>query len=112
MTFSVALLQISPTEISREFNLEKGIDACRKAKALGADLALFPEMWHIGYAFCPPDKKGEWEAKAIDQQSDFFQAYTHVAKELGLKLLSRTWNGTHPNLGTLFLLLTAWARLF
>jgi predicted amidohydrolase len=48
MTFSVALLQISPTEISPEFNLEKGIDACRKAKALGADLALFPEMWHIG----------------------------------------------------------------
>jgi predicted amidohydrolase len=86
MTFSVALLQISPTEISPEFNLEKGIDACRKAKALGADLALFPEMWHIGYAFCPPDKKGEWEAKAIDQQSDFFQAYTHVAKELGLNI--------------------------
>ena len=35
MTFSVALLQISPTEVSPEFNLEKGIDACRKAKALG-----------------------------------------------------------------------------
>ena len=92
--------------------MEKGIDACRKAKALGADLALFPEMWHIGYAFCPPDKKGEWEAKAIDQQSDFFQAYTHVAKELGLNI-ALTYLGRHsPKPRTLFLLLTAWARLF
>ena len=86
MTVSVALLQITPEELDPNFNLEKCIEACRKAKALGADLALFPEMWNIGYAFCPPDKKREWEATAIDQRSDFFQAYAKVAKELGMNI--------------------------
>jgi predicted amidohydrolase len=87
MTFSVALLQISPEELNPEFNLKKGLDACRKAKALGADLALFPEMWNIGYAFCPPDRKEGWEAQAIDQQSEFFQAYVEAAKEFGINMI-------------------------
>jgi predicted amidohydrolase len=86
MTFSVALLQLSPKELDLIFNLEKGLEACRKAKTLGADLALFPEMWNIGYAFCPPDQKADWEAQAIDQQSDFFRAYVQAAKELGLNI--------------------------
>jgi hypothetical protein len=43
-------------------------------------------MWCIGYGFCPPDRKEEWGAKAIDQQSDFFQAYVQVAKELGMNI--------------------------
>ena len=86
MVVSVALLQISPEEGNPNSNLEKRIEACRKAKALGADLALFPEMWSIGYAFCPPDKKREWEASAIDQRSDFFQAYAQVGKELGMNI--------------------------
>jgi predicted amidohydrolase len=72
--------------MSPELNLEKGIEACHKAKTRRADLALFPEMWNIGYAFCPPDRKREWKAKSIDQQSDFFQAYVHVAKELGINI--------------------------
>jgi predicted amidohydrolase len=50
VTFSVALLQIFPTEMSPKLNLEKGIEACHKAKTRGADLALFPEIWNIGYA--------------------------------------------------------------
>ena len=86
MIVSVALLQTTPEEMNPKFNLEKGIEACRKAKALGADLALFPEMWNIGYAFCPPDGKKEWEATAIDQRSDFFQAYAQIGKELGMNI--------------------------
>jgi predicted amidohydrolase len=86
VNFSIALLQIAPKEMGPELNLKNGIEACRKAKTLGADLALFPEMWNIGYAFCPPDRKVEWEAKAIDQQSDFFQSYAKVAKELEINI--------------------------
>ena len=86
MIVSVALLQTTPVEMNPKFNLEKGIEACRKAKALGADLALFPEMWNSGYAFCPPDGKKEWEATAIDQRSDFFQAYAQIGKELGMNI--------------------------
>ena len=44
----VALLQILPGNSWKE-NMEIGIEACRKAKASGADIALFPEMWSNGY---------------------------------------------------------------
>ena len=46
--FTVALLQILPGA-NLEENLEKGVQACRQAKKLGADVALFPEMWSNGY---------------------------------------------------------------
>ena len=46
--FCVALLQLLPEE-TQEGNLQKGLEACRRAKAMGADLALFPEVWNIGY---------------------------------------------------------------
>ena len=55
-TLKIALLQIAPTG-SLEGNLTKGIAACREAKALGADIALFPEMWSCGYDIC--DEAGE-----------------------------------------------------
>ena len=46
----IALLQILPTG-SLNGNQEKGVEACRKAKVLGADIALFPEMGSSGYVF-------------------------------------------------------------
>lgn len=44
----IALLQIAPGKTLEE-NLEKGIECCKKAKEMGADIALFPEMWSNGY---------------------------------------------------------------
>ena len=44
----IAMLQICPAG-SLEKNLEKGIAYCQKAKQMGADIALFPEMWSNGY---------------------------------------------------------------
>ena len=46
--FKVAMLQILP-EATADGNLRKGLDACARAKEMGADLALFPEMWSTGY---------------------------------------------------------------
>lgn len=43
----IALLQISPCG-GTEANLVKGLECCRKAKEMGADIALFPEMWSNG----------------------------------------------------------------
>src|SRR3989344_2436478 len=87
MKFKVALLQINPG-IDQNQNLEKGLEYCKKAKDLGADLALFPELWNIGFASCPFDEAGrkKWEGSAIDQQSDFFQAYVKLAQELNLNI--------------------------
>jgi predicted amidohydrolase len=48
--FKVALLQLMPTD-RQSGNLEKGIRYCGLAKELGADVALFPEMWNVGYSF-------------------------------------------------------------
>lgn len=88
MKFSIALLQIKPKEFNQKFNLEKGFKACRKAKKLGADLALFPEMWNIGYPLFSPDEKEkkQWKAKAINRHSDFFQAYVQLAQELEMNI--------------------------
>ena len=47
-SLKVALLQILPEE-NISMNLEKGIYSCKEAKKLGADIALFPEMWSCGY---------------------------------------------------------------
>lgn len=44
----LALLQIALGD-SLEENLQKGLAVCREAKAKGADIALFPEMWSNGY---------------------------------------------------------------
>ena len=44
----IAFLQIAPTGTT-EGNRVKGELYCRKAKELGADIALFPYMFSSGY---------------------------------------------------------------
>ena len=46
--FKVALLQMR-AEKTQEENLEKGIRFCKTARQMGANLALFSEMWNNGY---------------------------------------------------------------
>lgn len=80
----IALLQIAPTG-SLEGNLEKGIAACREAKAMGADIALFPEMWSCGYDICePPPTK--WLCKAISLNSAFVAEFQALAAELEMAI--------------------------
>ena len=76
----IALLQLAPRETLAE-NLEKGIEACKKAKELGADIALFPEMWSNGYRICdrPPE---EWMAEAVPADGEFVRTFGGLAKEL------------------------------
>lgn len=83
-TLKIALLQIAPTG-SLEGNLEKGVAACREAKALGADIALFPEMWSCGYDICEPPVT-EWQCKAIRLDSEFLAKYQALAAELGIAI--------------------------
>ncbi|NRA38368.1 MAG: carbon-nitrogen hydrolase family protein, partial [Planctomycetes bacterium] len=49
--FRIALLQLNGSGYDQDKNLERGLAACREAKAMGADLALFPEMWNTGYQY-------------------------------------------------------------
>jgi len=79
--FRVALLQLLPGRTQQE-NMEKGIRYCRQAKDMGADIALFPEMWNIGYS---PDLE-VWKTDAIDKDGAFIRAYKNLAKDLNMAI--------------------------
>lgn len=48
---TVALLQMHSRRDDQCANRLKGEVFCRRAAAMGADIALFPEMWNIGYTY-------------------------------------------------------------
>ena len=79
----VALLQILPGD-TLDSNLHKGFDYCRKAKALCADIALFPEMWSIGYRL--PEENDELIARTLSVNSDFISAFGALSKELDMSI--------------------------
>lgn len=87
----IALLQIKPCGTQEE-NRKKGLEYCRKAGAMGADIVLFPEMWSNGYRIYdrPP---AEWTAEAIPGDGEFVNSFGALAKELhmaiGITLLER-----------------------
>ena len=90
-----ALLQIAPAG-SLESNLKKGIEFCRKAKEMGADIALFPEMYSNGYDIYtrPSD---EWIKDAVSVEDEFVQSFGRLAKELcmaiGITLIEKCETG-------------------
>ena len=79
----VALLQIMPTG-TIDGNREKGMGACRKAKEMGADIALFPEMWNCGYQV--PGNFRELRTLAVSKNSAFVSAYQSLAAELDMAI--------------------------
>ena len=94
--FNVALLQLNPTD-SMENNILKGIEYCKKAKEIGADIAVFPEMWNTGYEMLfegdlkdqvniPQEKVNKWNSKAIENDNEFINKYINLAKELGMAI--------------------------
>ncbi len=83
MKFNVALLQIAAFRNDQDKNLAKGVEACLQAKELGADLAVFRELWNIGATPAPLDPEGRraWIASAVDRKSRFFQAFAALARD-------------------------------
>lgn len=98
MTFTVALLQIAALGKDQQANLLKGLRFCREAQAAGADLAVFPELWNLGCEPFPLDKSGQqlWNASAITQDSDFFQQFVALARELHLNIAVTYLQAHHP----------------
>ena len=80
----IALLQIAPAGCL-EGNLNKGLEYCRRAKNMGADIALFPEMYSNGYDIYNRSVK-EWAKEAITTESDFVQSFGNLAKELDIAI--------------------------
>jgi predicted amidohydrolase len=56
---------------------------------MGADIALFPEMWNIGYNFYNPSQQNAreiWQAQAISQDDSFVTHFKVLAKELKMAI--------------------------
>lgn len=83
MNLKIALLQLLPGKNPDE-QLKIGIQACRKAKEMGADIALFPEMWNTGYVI-PQDEK-ELKTKAISDKDAFIGDFRRIAQELKMAI--------------------------
>lgn len=83
MKLKISLLQIAPAG-TIDGNLQKGIAACREAKAQGADIALFPEMYSNGYAIDGHPEK--WTPLAIAEDDAFVKAFSDLAAELDMAI--------------------------
>jgi predicted amidohydrolase len=83
-------------------NLVKGLAACSKAAEEGADIAILPEMWQIGYASCPDDEVGRagWQAMAIARDDSWLNAFRRAASDLNLAIVTtflERWPGSPRN---------------
>lgn len=82
-SLKIALLQLLP-EKTQEENLKKGLNACRTAKQMRADMAVFPEMWNVGYNI--PSETDMLRKAAILPDSPFVKAYAELAKQLDMAI--------------------------
>jgi predicted amidohydrolase len=109
----VALLQMSSFGTDQEANLAKGEAFCRRARELGADIALIPEMWNIGYSSFVAAQRGpsdlwrapnrwdgarapdtpareearaRWQERAVARDGPFVARHRSLARELGMAI--------------------------
>lgn len=78
----IALLQIA-AQNTLDSTLAKGISFCRKAKEMGADIALFPEMFSNGYNIYGRPVS-DWIREAIPADHEFVRAFEDLSKELNM----------------------------
>ncbi len=102
-TVRVALLQMVSCGADIAANLAKGEAFCRRARAMGADIALFPEMWSTGMTFFDPHEEGarqRWQALAISRDDQFITRFRALARELEMAIALtylEKWNGAPRN---------------
>ena len=111
----VALLQMTPVGADQAANAEKGERFCRQARRMGADIALFPEMWNTGYAGYADDQeetpehdlwrapalwtegattlweatretRERWQAQAVPRDGAWVDRFRALARELGMAI--------------------------
>jgi N-carbamoylputrescine amidase len=99
----IALLQMAASKNDQAANLAKGETFCRCASAMGADVALFPEMWNIGYTSYDPGQPGAreaWQDQAIDHDSPYVTHFVALARELDMAIALtylQRWAGAPRN---------------
>ena len=87
----------------RDASLAKGELFCRRARGVGADIALFPEMWSTGMTFFDPKREGErerWQQQAISRDDSFINHFRNLAGELKMAIALtylEKWQGAPRN---------------
>lgn len=94
----IAIVQEKQIINNLDISLKVGLKKCEEAKALGADLVLFPEMWSIGYqppfksAWDNPNETGhdneieKWNSLAIEDNSKYICEFKKHAKKLKIAI--------------------------
>lgn len=118
-TLNIALLQLTAHGADQPANLAAGERACRDAARLGADIAVFPEMWNIGYTpysedvwgmdFDPADPayddlRAAWQAQAVPRDGEYVAHFRALARELGMAIVLtylEAWPGAPRNAASL-----------
>jgi predicted amidohydrolase len=93
------VMDASSVREHQEKNLNIADAACRRAAALGADIALFPEMWNIGYAVFDkrkPHAIESWQGLAVDADSAYVQHFVSLARELNMAICLTYLQKWHP----------------
>ena len=88
MDLRIALLQLE-TQPALDRAVTAGEDACRRAAAMGADLALFPEMWSNGYTLPEKDDPGglgSLAAQAVKSDGQFVEHFRSLAHDLDMAI--------------------------
>lgn len=83
MNVKTALMQLLPEADARGC-LRRGVEYCERAKALGADIALFPEMWSCGYSI--PQDINELRALAVPRDGEYMRGFSRAARQLGMAI--------------------------
>ncbi len=88
MDLKIALLQMAACDTDVVAAQAKADSFCRQAKALGADIALFPEMYSIGYSPCPAYnyQAAAWRALAQPSDGPFVSHFRGLASELEMAI--------------------------
>jgi predicted amidohydrolase len=104
----VALLQMAPTGGGQDAQRDKALAFCREAKAQGADIALMPEMWSLGYPTPGPIGDGaraRFMQEAHGPDSPWLGAFAALAKELDMAIgvtYTQAWPDAPRNVITLY----------
>lgn len=99
----VALLQMAGCGADAAASLVKGEDFCRRARAAGADVALFPELWSTGMTYFDPAREGareRWRALAVGRDSAYVGHFRALARELRMAVALtylEEWEGAPRN---------------
>jgi predicted amidohydrolase len=88
-SLTVALLQLRSPGADPERALHEGERACREAAARGADVALFPELWQIGYELQedPEAARESYATLAQTPGGPFVDRFRRLAQELEMAIV-------------------------